>query len=98
MDFVHYLGTCNAEEIVIPFQVGRPVRKMLSAVICFRQFVSLEHGAHGAVQDEDAFFYSLFQQVCSCIHIKFNMSMHAAGWQMEYVLAGDVTVDTVNSF
>lgn len=98
MDLFHHIGACQVEEIVISLQVRGVAGKVLSFVIGFGQVIALEHGAHGAVQYEDAFFYGLIQQVCSCAHTKFSICIHAAGWQMGYVLAGDVTVDTVNSF
>ena len=43
------------KQVVVALEILTfPIRKALSAVVGFLQFVLLDHGAHRAVQDEDA--------------------------------------------
>ena len=54
MDAADDLGPGEAEQVVGPFEIGGPVGEALAAVVGLGQLMALDHGAHGAVQQQDA--------------------------------------------
>ena len=48
-----------------PVQILMPIRKALAPVIAFLQFVALNHGAHGAVQNQNPLLYRLLESLKS---------------------------------
>ncbi len=44
------------QQVVVALEVARPVAEPFAAVAGLVELVALDHGAHGAVQDQDAFF------------------------------------------
>ncbi len=59
MDAADDLRLGEAEQVVVPVKVARPVGETLAAIVRLLELVALDHGAHGTVQDQDA----LLQQV-----------------------------------
>ncbi len=47
-------GCVEHEQIVVAFDVALPVLEAHAAIAVLVQLVALDHGAHGAVDDEDA--------------------------------------------
>ena len=43
------------QQVVVAFYVAGPVGKALAAIVGFLQLVALDHGAHAAVENQDAF-------------------------------------------
>ncbi|MNT04950.1 hypothetical protein D3C72_1395510 [compost metagenome] len=43
------------QQVIVPFQVARPVGETLAAKIVFTQTIALDHGAHAAVQHQNSF-------------------------------------------
>ena len=54
MDFFDDLGAGEAEEIVASFERERMVPEQAAPIVRFIQAVALDHGAHGAVEDQDS--------------------------------------------
>ena len=54
MDVANYDGTGHGEQVVATREGLRMFRKTVSAEILFAELVALNHGAHGAVEHEDA--------------------------------------------
>ena len=54
MDGPNDVGLGQDEQVVVALQVARPVGEALAAEVGLGQLVLLDHGAHGAVEDEDA--------------------------------------------
>ena len=53
------LGKC--QKIVIALEVMRKIGKARPAIIRFVELVALDHGAHGAVQQQNAVCEEFFQ-------------------------------------
>ena len=54
VDFADDLRLRERQEIVVALEVAREILEALAAIAGFVQFVALDHGAHGAVQNDDA--------------------------------------------
>ncbi|MNN72146.1 hypothetical protein D3C81_1881540 [compost metagenome] len=50
------LRLAQHQQVVVAFQIARPVGKALAAEIVFTQTITLDHGAHAAVQHQNTFF------------------------------------------
>ena len=61
MDLAQQLRTAQAEQFVVAVQITAMISKALAAIIGFREFVILQHGAHGAVYDEHTLLHGLLQ-------------------------------------
>ena len=53
MDVADDVRLGQAQQVIIALQVRGPVCEALAAVIRLFQLVPLDHGAHGAIQEED---------------------------------------------
>ena len=53
MDAPDEVGLRQRQQVVVASQVARPVAKALAAELRLVQALALDHGAHGAVEDED---------------------------------------------
>ena len=60
------IGAGNAEQLIVALDVGMVLREALSAVVRLLQVFGLDHGSHGAVDDQDALLQGLFQGARSC--------------------------------
>ncbi len=58
-------GCVSDSRSLLPLRSRRPILEALAAVIGLAQLVALDHGAHGAVQDQDA----LFQEIGEFVHV-----------------------------
>jgi hypothetical protein len=56
---------CKAKQIIIAFEIRRPIFESFATIILFGKFITLYHGAHSTIDDEDAFFEFVFN-----IHIQ----------------------------
>ena len=56
VDFAHYIGARQHEQVVAPFQLHRPVAEAFAAVILLLQSVALDHCPEAAVEQQNAFF------------------------------------------
>ena len=54
VNLAYHLRPRQQQEIVVALEIARPVGKAFAAIIRLGQRVALDHGAHGAVEDEDA--------------------------------------------
>ena len=54
MDALDDLWLSEHEQVVVAFDVGVKFSKALPAIIRFAKLMTLDHGAHGAVQKQDA--------------------------------------------
>src|SRR4029077_1676260 len=62
MNFLDHLGLSQVQQLEAAFEIfSLPVAEFFSAVIVFGQFPALNHGAHRAVEDDDALVEQLFQ-------------------------------------
>ena len=48
-------GRRRRQEFVVALEIPGPVHEALATIVCLAQAVTLDHGAHGAIQDEDTF-------------------------------------------
>ena len=64
VDVADDLRLGERQQIVVALQVARPVLEAFPPVAVLVQLVALDHGPHGPVQDQDAFFEQLFE----CFH------------------------------
>ena len=55
MDFANHVGSGQREQVVVTAADRGPVGKALAAVIGLLEPVALHHGAHRAVENDDAF-------------------------------------------
>ena len=56
MDFAHYVGARQHEQVVAPFQLHGPVAEAFAAVVLLLQSVALDHRPEAAVEQQNAFF------------------------------------------
>jgi hypothetical protein len=64
---------CKAQQIIIAFQIGRPVLEPFAAVIFFSKAVALYHGAHGTVYNKNALLEFFFNaHVCSFFNREYT--------------------------
>ncbi len=61
VNLAHALGRAEIEQVVVAAHVAVPVLEPLAAIAGFVQLVALDHGAHGAVENEDALTRFPFQ-------------------------------------
>ncbi len=57
------LRLCQRQQVVVALQVGVMIREARAAVVGLFQLVTLDHGAHGTIQDQDAVFKCVFYGV-----------------------------------
>jgi len=74
MNAADHVRARQHQEIVIAFQVRRPIGKALAAIIGFRELVALDHRAHAAIQNQNALGKLLFQ---------FGEAAHGLNLQIE---------------
>ena len=68
MDVFDDLGFGEHQQVVATLEVARPVLEALAAERGFVELVLLDHGAHGTVEDDDAFREQFPQVVRATIH------------------------------
>ncbi len=56
MDSTDNLGLCQGEQVVIALKIARPVPEAFTPVVFFLKPISLNHRAHGTIQEHDALF------------------------------------------
>ena len=56
MNTTDHGGVTQYQQVIHAFKVDIPIGKTLAAVVFFLKFLTLDHGAHGAVQKENTFF------------------------------------------
>ena len=56
VDFAHYVGARQHEQVVAPFQLHGPVAEAFAAVVLLLQSVALDHRPEAAVEQQNAFF------------------------------------------
>ena len=54
MDLANHLGARQHQQVVVALEISRGISKALAAIIALAELVRLDHGAHGAVQNQDA--------------------------------------------
>src|SRR2546425_9212251 len=64
MNALNNVRLCKHQKVIIAFDVAWPVFKTLTAIISFLKLMPLDHGAHGAIDDQDPFFQTLL----NCFH------------------------------
>ncbi len=63
MDVADEIRLRDAQQIVVTTQLPRVIGESLAAKVGFAEGVRLDHGSHGAVEDDDAFLEGLRQHV-----------------------------------
>ena len=64
MDLSDDLGLGQLEEFEASLQVlALPIAKAIAAIIGFGEVITLDHGAHGAIENDDAFLEEGFEGV-----------------------------------
>ncbi len=53
VDVADHIRPRDDEQVVVPLEVARPGGEALAPVVGLRQPVALDHGSHGAVEDQD---------------------------------------------
>ena len=64
VDLADHRRTGQHQQIVVALDVGMPVGKPLTPIIRLPEFVALDHGAHGPVDDQDPLPEAGFQLLC----------------------------------
>ncbi len=54
VDIAHQRGLRERQEVVVAAQLARPVAKAAAPIVLFRKARALDHGAHRAVEQQDA--------------------------------------------
>ena len=57
------------QQVIVALDIHMPVGKALATIIRLLEFVALDHGAHGAIQDEDALLEMRLQQLGCVGHL-----------------------------
>ncbi len=61
LDGLDDVRAAEQQQVVVALHVARPVCEALAAVVLFLQLVALDHGAHAAVEDQDALLQGFLQ-------------------------------------
>ena len=61
MDVADQAWLRQRKKVVVTAQLARPVAKTRAAVILLREARALDHGAHGAIQQEDPIAQQCFE-------------------------------------
>ncbi len=61
LDGLDDVGAGEQQQVVVALHVARPVSETLAAVVRLFQLVALDHGAHAAVEDQDALLECLLE-------------------------------------
>ncbi len=61
MDLANHIRLRQGEQIVVSLQVNMPVLEAFTMVFFGAKILSLNHGAHGTVENENAFLQGLLQ-------------------------------------
>ena len=72
----------EGEQVVVAAQIAAPVGESLAAKLCLAQGMTLNHGAHGAVEDHQALSEKREKRLGACIPWP-ALAFHAtcASWQ-----------------
>ena len=62
MEIANDFGLGQRKEIIISLQVRRPFAETLATIIRLLKLITLNHGAHRAVENKDALGERLLQQ------------------------------------
>jgi len=62
MDRLHRVGQDQREDVGVALQRNRMVHQALATIVLFFQAQTLDHGAHGPIQDQDAAAERVFQR------------------------------------
>jgi hypothetical protein len=54
VDAADHVGPGQAQQVVVALEVLAVGGEALAAIVGLDQFVALDHGAHGAIENEDA--------------------------------------------
>ena len=65
VDFADDRGLRERQKVVVAFEIAREVLEALAAIAGLIELVALDHGAHRAVQYDDALVEQFFQCVCA---------------------------------
>ena len=68
VDLADHLGLAEHQKIVVAFKIAGPVAETTAAKIVLVQFITLDHGAHAAIQHHDALRELLMQRFDSVAH------------------------------
>ena len=74
VDVLDDLRLGEVQQVVVALQVAGPVLEALAAKSRFVQMVALDHGAHGAIEDDDAFAQEAFECL-RCVQISAHKSI-----------------------
>ncbi len=64
VDLANHGGTGQHQQVIVALDVGVPVGEARAAIIGLTELVALDHGAHGAIDDQDPLLETGFQFVC----------------------------------
>ena len=74
VDLANDRGATQHQQVVVALDVGMPVGKPLPPIVRLTEFVTLDHGAHGPVDDQDPLLETGFQPGCD---IRFLVRLSA---------------------
>ena len=63
LDRADHIRTGDDQQVVVTLYIAGPVGETFAAVVLFLELVALDHGAHAAIKNQDAFFESLLESV-----------------------------------
>lgn len=59
MDIANKIRLSQHQQIVIAFNIAVPVSKALATIIALFEFMALDHGAHGTVENQNLLFQGI---------------------------------------
>ena len=63
LDSADDVRAAEDQQVVVTLYIAWPVGKAGAAIVLFLQLVALDHGAHAAVEDQDAFLQGLLKGI-----------------------------------
>src|SRR5690606_22298547 len=99
MDAGNYFGLSKVEDIAVVFHIAMPVPESLATKSGFRWLMLLNHGTHGAINDEYALF-KLFTDVHKFVAglLRFNIAGYRhSGMQTTWAAASSVELLTLGN-
>ena len=65
MNAANHLRLREQQEVVVTFEIAREISEARAAVIGLLQAVALDHGAHGAIENQNALGEEIGEQGCA---------------------------------
>ena len=76
VDIADDFGLGQRQQVVVALEIGSPILETLAAIIRLLQLITLDHGAHRAIQNQDALGEQFIEQIGAVVGHKNRGKSH----------------------